>query len=63
MPKNQSKTTEKKTSYKRIETNIYKTGKSYRVRVGHNTANTPTLKQARSLKKMWKTAPKSTFIW
>jgi len=52
MPK--AKATKTLTNYTHVETNIYKTGTRYRVRVGRFSVNTGTLKQARIQKALLK---------
>lgn len=43
-----------KVTYQAIEKNIYKTGRSYRVRVGAVSEYCSTLLEARKAKKFWK---------
>ncbi len=52
-----------KTSYKYIEKNIYKTGDSYRVRVGGFSHNTPNLKIARKVRSLFKTSNSGDKLW
>lgn len=51
----------KNPNYRRIEKNIYKTGKSYRTRVGDRSTYSDTLKEARWYKKMFKQTAEPIF--
>ena len=53
----------KKEDYTYIEKNIYKTGKSYRVRVGKYSENGTSLTQARKIRKRLKEFSKSSWSW
>jgi hypothetical protein len=52
-----------KSDYVYVEKNIYKTGKSYRVRVGRRSEYAPTLKLARATKKIMKNLTSNILVW
>jgi hypothetical protein len=63
MKKQVKNSQKRKTDYTPVEKNIYKTGNRYRVRVGRDSINASTLKEARQYKKILKGNVKSDSIW
>lgn len=50
-------------TYTPVEKNIYKVNNRYRVRVGRDSHNTSTLKEARKIKKILKGNVSNDHIW
>jgi len=61
--KKQVKNSSRKNDYTYIEKNIYKVDNRYRVRVGKDSLNAITLKQARAAKKILKGNLQASKIW
>lgn len=61
--KKQMENAVKKSDYTYIEKNIYKAGKTYRVRVGNRSEYAPNITQARKLKKLFKSPKVNTSIF
>ena len=61
--KKQVANSSRKNDYTYVEKNIYKVDNRYRVRVGKDSINATTLKQARQFKKVLKGNLKQDPIW